>query len=249
MFASLCRVVWGFVCSRWTGASTFLQLQQLRSDKRGGTEDPIGGRWPSPPRPSTPQVAAAALPAPGRRPPGSRATRDGAQSPTVRPVGPAVGACWPRGRRPRSIEDGKRKRQTTAVGRRRRARTAGARSPEPARVQRGASGRGATSTCAGGVLGSPLGRGSGSRRRAGPARASPGAAAHDARPRGAMSRDFRRGGRLKAPTALSYGPTPSGSRNSPVFSPSTPDFSGFRRIICGSAMSLASGSAFHWFCS
>lgn len=30
------RVSFGFVCSRWTGASTFLQFQQLWSDRCGG---------------------------------------------------------------------------------------------------------------------------------------------------------------------------------------------------------------------
>lgn len=36
------RVLFGFVCSGWTGASAFLQLQQLCSGRRGGTQGPRG---------------------------------------------------------------------------------------------------------------------------------------------------------------------------------------------------------------
>lgn len=79
------RVSFGFVCSRWTGASTFLQFQQLWSDRWGGPEGRDRGRtlWPGPwAAPSPPGHCA--LPVPRRYSPGAPKAR---KAPESRPRG------------------------------------------------------------------------------------------------------------------------------------------------------------------
>lgn len=78
------RFLFGFVCSRWTSASAFLQLQQRGSDSWEGPEElqPGGGGG----RPCTTFAA----PLPGLAP---RARRPSARSPRL-PAGLHLGAAW-----------------------------------------------------------------------------------------------------------------------------------------------------------
>lgn len=107
------RVLFGFVCSRWMGASAFLQFQQLWSDRWGGTQSPGAGAAPSPawtfrapPAPAAPGGSAASPSVPGReemrrpdrrRPPG--------------PAEPSSSACGASGGRVRRRAGGIGKRR------------------------------------------------------------------------------------------------------------------------------------------